>query len=154
MPAISISGLNTLSTTGTLTQICGQPLTQCFDAKNDPPTAGVTFIRGFSGSSGQQPNEPQLRAVELFPGNCGGNAYFQEITGGCSLTLEALVDSRLLNGNDARTNIVARGAGCPSQGCALSKDIVVPESAECTIVKAASATTGQCWRGSIPVAPN
>jgi hypothetical protein len=148
---IAISGLTNLLAGGmTLSGICSQPLTQCFDATNDPPTDGVTFIRGWSNSSGQQPNPPNLSEVQLFPGNCPGNPYFELITAGCNVTIEAVVDSRLANGNNPRTTITAIGAGCPNGGCPLTKDINVPQTAECTAVLAKGAF-GQCYRGSIPI---
>jgi Putative Flp pilus-assembly TadE/G-like len=148
---IAISGLTSIPTSGlTLAQICSQPLTDCFDASKSPPPTGVTFIRGWSGSSGIQPSPPNLSEVQLFPGNCPGNAYFQLIAAGCNLTLEAVVASRLSDGTDARTNINVSGAGCGAHGCDLSKDINVPQSPECTAVKANGAV-GTCWRGSIPI---
>jgi hypothetical protein len=150
---IAISGLPpaSLSLTGTLAAICGQPLTSCFDGKNDPPTVGVNFIRGWTNSGdGIQPNAPKLREVQLFPGGCPGDAYFEAITSGCSVTLEAVVDSRLPSGAPPRMGVTVVGAGCPNKGCDLSRDNATPPTAECAAVLAGGAT-GTCWRGSIPI---
>src|SRR5207248_6382080 len=65
----------------TLTAMCQQSLTDCYDGGSDPPTNGISFIRGYSGvGSGLQPNSPILRSVELFPGNCPNIAYFSANT--------------------------------------------------------------------------
>jgi Putative Flp pilus-assembly TadE/G-like len=148
---IAISGLNTLPLTGNLAAICGQPLTTCFDATNDPPTVGVNFIQGWSNTGdGKQPAPPVLKGVQLFPGNCPGDAYFQYITGGCSLTLAAVVAAQAPDGSDlSGMSITVTGAGCPNKGCALAKNTEVPAPPECAAVLAGA--SGRCWIGSIPV---
>ena len=88
--------------------------------------------------------------MQLFPGNCPANAYFELTTGACNVDIEAVVDSRLADGNNPRTAITATGAGCPNQGCTLTKDINVPQTAECSAVLAGGAF-GQCYHGSIPI---
>jgi hypothetical protein len=151
---IAVSGLTTLPLTGGLAAICGQPLTTCFDGSNDPPTVGVNFIRGWSNSgSGTQPNPPVLRDVQLFPGTCPGDAYFEFTTANCSATIAAVVDARLTAGSDTlRMGITVTGAGCPNQGCVLAKETSVPASTECAAVMAGGAT-GKCWKGTIPIRP-
>jgi hypothetical protein len=149
---IAISGLPraSLSLAGPLSTICGQPLTSCFDAKNDPPTVGVNFIRGWTNAgSGTQPNPPLLRDVQLFPGSCPADAYFEAIAANCSVTMAAMVDASLPGGAAYSMNVTVSGAGC-GKGCSLTRDNAVPPSAECAAVMAGGAS-GQCWKGSIPI---
>ena len=152
---IAISGLPTMSLAGNVAAICGQPLTTCFDATNDPSTVGVNFIRGWSNSAGGvQPNPPVLRDVQLFrtPGDCPGDPYFEPIAANCTLTIAAVVDAGGVapNPNPPRMGITVSGAGCPSKGCILSKNTDVPAPAQCAAVFANGAT-GTCWTGSIPI---
>lgn len=87
---IALSGRPALSLTGTLTEICSQALTDCYDAGANPPTRGVSFIRGYSVSgSGTQPNPPKLRSVELFGTGC--SPYFSD--GTCTYDLVARIDA-------------------------------------------------------------
>jgi hypothetical protein len=89
---IALSGQNSISLTGTLTQICQQTLTDCYDASADPPTQGLSFIRGYSTSgSGTQPNPPILRSVELFPTGACVSPYFSD--GTCTFDLVARIDA-------------------------------------------------------------
>jgi hypothetical protein len=89
---IALSGRTSLSLTGTLAQICQQNLTDCYDLGADPPTQGLSFIRGYStGGSGAQPNEPILRSVELFPTGACGSAYFSD--GTCTYDFVARIDA-------------------------------------------------------------
>jgi hypothetical protein len=88
---IALSGRNAMSLTGTLTDICDQPLTDCYDAANDPPTIGVTYIRGYSEGSGTAPNPPVLQGVEMFGLVCTGSAYFSD--GTCNYQLVAKIDA-------------------------------------------------------------
>ncbi len=156
---IAISGRPDPVWTGTVASICGQPLTTCFDSTNDPSTVGVNFIRGWSGSgNGEQPNDPpRLREVQLFrsPGDCPlgalGDAYFQDLAGGCSVTLAAVVAAGAAGGGDLTgMNVTVSGAGCPNKGCTLTKNTTVPAPPECAAVLAGGAT-GRCWTGLIPL---
>jgi hypothetical protein len=149
---IAISGRPDPNWSGTTAAICSQALTTCFDATNDPSTVGVNFIRGWTNSgSGQQPNPPLLREVQLFPGGCGGDPYFQFVTGDCSVTLAASVAASAPDGSDLTgMNITVSGADCPNQGCPLDKNTDVPAPPECAAVMAGGATGG-CWIGSIPI---
>lgn len=89
---IALSGRTTMSLGGTLTEICQQNLTDCYDASTDPPTTGISFIRGYStGGSGEQPNEPILRSVELFPVGACVSPYFSN--GTCTYDLVARIDA-------------------------------------------------------------
>ncbi|MFY9579610.1 MAG: pilus assembly protein TadG-related protein [Gaiellaceae bacterium] len=149
---IAVSGLRPadFSVAGNLATICGQQLTTCFDGSNDPPTVGVNFIRGWTNSgSAVQPNAPLLRDVQLFPGGCPADAYFEAITVNCSVTIAAMVDASLPGGANYSMNVTVLGAGC-GKGCDLAKDLAVPPSAECAAVQAGGAS-GQCWKGSIPI---
>jgi hypothetical protein len=159
---IAISGLPASSnwwTGADVATICGQPLTTCFDSGSDPPTDGVNFIRGWSGSAcGQEPAEPCLRGVQLFrtPGSCPlaalGDAYFQSLTANCSVTLAAAVDASAPapgGGDLTGMNVTVRGANCPNQGCILTKNTTVPAPPECAAVM--TGATGRCWTGLVPI---
>jgi hypothetical protein len=92
---IALSGrpAASFSTAGTLANICQQNLTDCYDAgAGDPPTQGLSFIRGYSTSgSGTQPNQPILRSVELFPTGACVSPYFSD--GTCTFDLVARIDA-------------------------------------------------------------
>jgi hypothetical protein len=89
------------SLAGNLATICGQPLTDCYDSSADPPTQGLSYIRGFDpNASGAQPNRPKLRTVELLAGACPNTAYFSNNTAGCVYDLYARIDKgNLPNGS-------------------------------------------------------
>jgi hypothetical protein len=87
---IALSGRNALSTAGTLKDICQQTLTDCYDASNDPPTLGVSYIRGYSSTAGgTAPNPPTIHSVELFGTGC--TAYFSD--GTCNYEVVARIDA-------------------------------------------------------------
>jgi len=92
---IALSGrpAASFSLAGTLAQICQQQLTDCYDAEADPPTQGLSYIRGFDpNANGAQPNPPRLRTVELLAGSCSNTAYFSNNTAGCVYDIYARVD--------------------------------------------------------------
>ena len=92
---IALSGrpAASFSLAGTLTQICQQQLTDCYDASADPPVQGLSYIRGFDPNpSGAQPNHPRLRTVELLAGGCPSSAYFSNNTASCVYDIYARID--------------------------------------------------------------
>jgi hypothetical protein len=92
---IALSGrpAASFSMAGNLATICGQALTDCYDSSTDPPTFGLSYIRGFNpNGSGAQPNPPLLRTVELFAGACPNTAYFSNNTTGCVYDIYARID--------------------------------------------------------------
>jgi hypothetical protein len=92
----------------TLTQICQQQLTDCYDASADPPVQGLSYIRGFDpNASGAQPNHPRLRTVELFAGSCPNSAYFSNNTGSCVYDIYARIDK----GNLANASVIFTANG-------------------------------------------
>jgi hypothetical protein len=102
---IALSGRPTssFSLAGTLATICGQPLTDCFDSNTDPPTQGLSYIRGFDPNpSGAQPNPPRLRTVELLAGACPSSAYFSNNAAGCVYDIYARIDK----GNLANASVI------------------------------------------------
>jgi hypothetical protein len=132
---IALSGKTNMSLTGTLTEICQQNLTDCYDAGTDPPTKGISFIRGYSTAvSGQQPNEPQLRSVELFGTTC--SAYFSD--GTCTYEFAARID--------AGTTLAKADQIYSANGVTLTSSA----DANC----AAVAGTAQCWHGNITLPAN
>jgi hypothetical protein len=132
---IALSGRTTMSLTGNLTQICQQNLTDCYDAGADPPTAGISFIRGYSASgSGTPPNPPILRSVELFGTTC--TAYFSD--GTCTYELAARIDA---------------GTALPKADQIYSANgVTLTSSADVNC--AAVAGADQCWHANLTLPAN
>jgi hypothetical protein len=109
---IVLSGRKCLALGGglTLTDICQQSLTDCYDTSADPPAQGLSYIRGFNpNGGGAQPNPPLLRTVELIPSSaCPNGAYFSNNTTGCVYDIYARVDKGNLA--NAAVIITANGA--------------------------------------------
>src|SRR5262249_55865860 len=92
--ALSGKAAITIPASPTLAAICDQALTDCYDSSADPPTRGLTFIRGYStGGSGTQPNPPILRSVELFNVNCPNVEYFSNNTSSCTYEVVGRIDA-------------------------------------------------------------
>jgi hypothetical protein len=101
---IALSGrpAASFSLAGTLTAICQQQLTDCYDASADPPVQGLSYIRGFNPNiGGAQPSHPQLRTVELLAGACSNSAYFSNNTAGCVYDIYARIDKGNLPNADS-----------------------------------------------------
>jgi Putative Flp pilus-assembly TadE/G-like len=133
---VALSGRQTLQLAGlTLAQICSQQLTDCYDSSSDPPTTGLSFIRGYSASgSGTQPNQPKLRSVELFGVSC--SAYFAK--GTCIYDLVARIDA---------------GAALPKANQIYGANGVTLTSStdpNCAFV----AGSDQCWHGTLTLPAN
>jgi hypothetical protein len=131
----ALSGKQSLSLTGTLTNICQQNLTDCYDASSDPPTQGVSFIRGYSESgNGTAPNPPVIRSVELFGTGC--SAYFSN--GTCTYDVVARIDA---------------GASFPKADQVYGANGVTMDSStdpNCANVAGAD----QCWHANLTVPAN
>jgi hypothetical protein len=107
---IALSGrpAASFSLAGTLAQICQQQLTDCYDANGDPPTQGLSHIRGFDPNpGGAQPNPPRLRTVELLAGACANSAYFSNNTAGCVYDIYARIDK----GNLPNSDLIVKANG-------------------------------------------
>jgi hypothetical protein len=128
------------SLTGTLAEICQQNLTDCYDAgAGDPPTQGLSFIRGYSTSgSGAQPNEPILRSVELFPTGACVSPYFSD--GTCTYDLVARIDA----GTAAQLPKANQIYGANGVTLTSSTD------PNCALVAGADA----CWHGTLTLPAN
>src|SRR5207248_11031924 len=131
----ALSGRNTLSLTGTLKDICQQNLTDCYDSSNDPPTQGISFIRGYAETgNGTAPNPPVIRSVELFGTGC--SAYFQN--GACTYDVVARIDA---------------GANFPKADQVYGANGVTMDSStdpNCANVAGAD----QCWHANLTVPVN
>jgi hypothetical protein len=107
---IALSGrpAASFSLAGTLATICGQALTDCYDSNSDPPTQGLSYIRGFNPNiGGAQPLPPQLRTVELLAGACPSTAYFSNNATGCVYDIYARIDK----GNLANAALIVKANG-------------------------------------------
>jgi Flp pilus assembly protein TadG len=138
---IALSGkpAASFSLAGTLADICQQNLTDCYDASADPPTQGLSHIRGYSTSgSGAQPNEPILRSVELFPTGACVSPYFSD--GTCTYDLVARIDA-------------GTAAQLPKANQIYGANGVTLDSStdpNCTLVAGSDA----CWHGTLTVPAN
>src|SRR5439155_14125289 len=134
---IALSGKNSMSLAGTLTQICQQNLTDCYDAGADPPTQGISFIRGYSASgSGTQPNQPVLRSVELFPTGACVSPYFSD--GTCTYDLVTRID--------AGTNVPEANQIYAANGVQLTAS----SDPNCAFVAGAD----KCWHNQLTLPAN
>jgi hypothetical protein len=139
---IALSGRQpaSLSLTGTLATICGQPLTDCYDAGTDPPTKGVSYIRGYNNTAGgTAPNPPTIHSVDLVGLGCADSAYFSE--GTCNFELVARIDAGT---GFAKANQVYGANGVtmtssPDPNCSLVFDPSGP---------------GQCWHANMTAPSN
>jgi hypothetical protein len=140
---IALSGKKNLSLTGTLADICDQTLTDCYDANTDPPTNGLSFIRGYSGvGSGSQPNPPILRSVELFPVNCPSNGvYFANNTSSCTYDLVTRIDAALAGGVQMPKAAQIYAASTPTSSVQLDSST----DPNCGSVAGAD----PCWHGTL-----
>jgi Putative Flp pilus-assembly TadE/G-like len=106
--------------------VCNQTGLECFGEDDAGALqAGLVFIRGYpSGGSGQPPNPPILRDVELAGIGVGGatcsDGYFSFTSTACNLFLRAKVDVGTFSTGNVQ--IVAHGANCPNNGCGLTFD--------------------------------
>ena len=135
---IALSGKTAMSLTGNLTAICQQNLTDCYDANADPPTQGISFIRGYSDSgSGTQPNPPILRSVELFPTGACVSPYFSD--GTCTYDLVTRIDA-------GGTSLPKANQFYGANGITLTSGA----DPNCALVAGAD----QCWHGTLTVPSN
>lgn len=129
-----------VDTAGTLAEICGRPLIDCFDLTL---AAGVLHIRGWGATTVGPNTPPDARDVWLNIAaadptrpcaNSLGNGEFFTNEAVCSSALEA----RIALGIDdpALFELVAYGAACPNAGCPLTYDAAT-----------------QTWKGRFDVAP-
>jgi hypothetical protein len=132
---IALSGRNALSTAGTLKDICQQNLTDCYDASNDPPSIGVSFIRGYNKSpNGTAPNPPSIHSVDMFGTGC--TASFSD--GTCNYELVARIDA---------------GASFPKANQVYGANGVTMTSnadSNCALVLG----PGDCWHANMTAASN
>lgn len=140
---IALSGRQSLSLSGlTLAQICQQSLTDCYDTSADPPTQGLSYVRGFNpNGSGAQPNPPLLRTVELVGGGCSAynGAYFANNDAtGCVYNIYARVDK----GNLANANVIIMANGA---------QLFASNDPECNTIDQTG--VGTCWKASITLPP-
>jgi hypothetical protein len=137
---VALSGKQTLSLSGTLTSICQQALTDCYDAANDPPTQGISFIRGYStGGNGTAPNIPVIRSVELFGVGCSGQSSPYFSNGTCTY--------------DAVARIDAGGTGFPKADQVYGANGVTMTSS--TDPNCANVAGGdQCWHAQLTLPAN
>jgi hypothetical protein len=92
---------------------CSQALVECFDATG----LSLVQIRGWASTpSGQQPNAPQIRSVQLSPGTGCSDPYFVSSTQPCpNVRVNAHVDiGNLAVGSAGIT--VSGPASCPTNG--------------------------------------
>ena len=91
---------------GSTSTTCGDRLVQCYDMGS---SAGVLFIRGYpTTGSGQPPNPPVARSVNLSTGSCT-DAYFVSSATACSVGVAATVDFGNVDTANAKVSAVVNG---------------------------------------------
>ena len=124
---IALSGIPSWSATGTLSQICGQVLVECYDGGPAGPWTGLDFIHGYSTAGTGTASAPILRDVSLYKQSCAdtSGAYFL-LNAGCSIGVRAKIDFGTgannpeggsgAGGVQAVVKVDTSNTGCPTSG--------------------------------------
>jgi hypothetical protein len=132
---VALAGKSGWTPSGTLSQICGQVLVQCYEGNDAGPWKGLSHIEGYSTTGTGTPTAPILRDVTLYPVGCTDDsaAYFL-LHSGCSIGVKAKVD---FGANPepagAAVKVDPAGTGCPSsganpKGCAMTYQTTGPNA--------------------------
>jgi hypothetical protein len=111
---IALSGLDNMSISGTLAEICTGQLVACYGS-----ATGLTFIHGYSGTGGTPtPAAPVVRDAKLESAGCSdGSAPYFLLNRNCNAKIKFRVCFDLTCGNVAGTALVAASAPiCPNGG--------------------------------------
>jgi hypothetical protein len=113
---VALSGKSGWVPSGSLSQICGEVLVQCYDGAGTGPWTGLSHIRGYSTAGTGSPTVPILRDVTLYPVGCTDDsaAYFL-LHAGCTIGVKAKVDFGS-NPQPAGAQVKVGGPGCPNSG--------------------------------------
>jgi hypothetical protein len=113
---VALSGKSAWVPSGTLAQICGEILVQCYDGDVAGPWTGLSHIQGYSTAGTGSPTAPILRDVSLYPVGCTDDsaAYFL-LHAGCSVGVKAKVDFGA-NPQPAGAQVKVGAPGCPTSG--------------------------------------
>jgi Putative Flp pilus-assembly TadE/G-like len=115
---IAFTGNPNWSTSGTLTDICGQPLVECYQGLDTGSWKGLGFVHGFP----QQSGAVIVRDVYLTQGTCSDNSgpYFI-LNAGCSLGIKAQVEFPS-GAENIKVSAMNTDLGCGGNGCSMSLD--------------------------------
>jgi hypothetical protein len=113
---VALSGRSGWTPSGTLSQICGTVLVQCYQGADTGPWVGLGHIEGYPTTGTGTPAVPILRDVTLYTVGCGDDsaAYFL-LHSGCTVGVKAKVDFGA-NPQPAGAAVKVEAPGCPSSG--------------------------------------
>ncbi len=125
---IAMSGLASWTPSGTLGQICDQPLVECYEGADVGPWTGLSYIHGYSTTGVGTPLAPIVRDTILYNQGCsdGSGPYFL-LNAGCTVGVKASIDFGPVTRPDgdpsqpvAQGGLLAEvkvdGWGCPNSG--------------------------------------
>jgi hypothetical protein len=122
---VVMSGLATFNGSGTLAQMCGQPLVECYQGADVGPWVGLSFIHGYSTTGTGSAAAPIVRDAILYNVGCSDDSAPSFLLhAGCTVAVKAKVDfgtgtndptlPPAQNGVNAQLKI--DGWGCPNSG--------------------------------------
>jgi hypothetical protein len=135
---IAFSGTTSWSLSGTLAQICNQPLVECYQYDDSNLFTGLSFIHGYS-TGGGTPSSPNLGDVKVENVGCGNNppsanesAPYFVLTGGCTVRVRAAISF----GAGTNITVALEAPGCPNsgnpKGCLMTTSGSCPSGYYCT----------------------
>jgi Flp pilus assembly protein TadG len=125
---IALSGLAPWSPSGTLTEICGQTLVECYDGGGGGPWTGLNFIHAYRATGGSpSATNPVVRDVVLYNQSCGdGSGPYFLLRARCTIGLKAKIDFGTgannptkppnQGGVNAEVKIDRSNTACPNSG--------------------------------------
>jgi Flp pilus assembly protein TadG len=126
---IALSGIESWSPSGTLSQICAQTLVECYEGSGTGPWTGLSFIHGYAATGGTpSPTTPVARDVILYNQTCGdGSAPYFLLNANCTVGVKAKIDFGPISGSNpmlpraqggisAQVKVDRAGTGCPQAG--------------------------------------
>lgn len=90
---IALSGLQSWTPSGSLSQICNQVLVECYDGADTGPWTGLSFIHGYTTAGTGSATAPIVRDVILYNQGCTDDSgpYFL-LNAGCTVGVKAKID--------------------------------------------------------------
>jgi hypothetical protein len=130
---VALSGRSGWTPSGTLSQICGTVLVQCYQGADTGPWVGLGHIEGYSTTGTGTPAAPILRDVTLYTVGCGDDsaAYFL-LHAGCTVGVKAKIDFGA-NPQPAGAQVKVNGLNCPNggpnpKGCVMAYQTTGPNA--------------------------
>jgi hypothetical protein len=123
---VALSGREAWTPSGSLSEICGQALVECYEGGGLGPWTGLDFIHGYPTTGTGTPTAPIVRDVILYNVGCGDDSgpYFL-LNAGCSVGVKARIDFGPVTGGDPSLPVAGGGLlaqvkvdgwSCPTSG--------------------------------------